>query len=187
MNWKRIIRNTMLVLVGLVGLLLTFEILSKSSGGFFATPAVKELAEKEIVNLNAPSVQELVRDNLGKPQLLFIYASWCPFCKRQFVSVNQLRGAYNAEHLTVHYISVDDDIWALAEFINKEYPDKPFKPYHVEPLPREAFYDVFRDMGYTVKGGIPLILLLDKEGKPFKQFTGLTEMKYLLENIEKTL
>lgn len=187
MNWKRIIRNTLLVLVGLVGLLVSIEIINQSKGKFFATPAVKQLVEQDIAELNAPAVQKLIQDNLGKPQMLFIYASWCPFCKRQFVSVNQIHSGFGHDNLTVHYISVDDDVWALAEFLDKHYPEKPFKPFHVEALPRDAFYDVFRDMGFTVKGGIPLILLLDKQGKPAKQFTGLTEMKYLLENVEKTL
>lgn len=187
MNWKRIIRNTLLVLVGIVGLLVSVEIISQSKGKLFATPAVKELVEKDIIALNAPAAQKLIRDNLGKPQLLFIYASWCPFCKRQFVSINQIHGAFGKDKLTVHYISVDDNVWTLAEYLDEHYPEKPFTPFHVEALPREAFYDVFRDMGYTIKGGIPMTLLLDKDGKPVKQFTGLTEMKYILESIEKTL
>jgi thiol-disulfide isomerase/thioredoxin len=186
MNWKRIIRNFLLVVAGIVALLITLEVVGKYNASLFASPEIRELAERKLVSADAATFAAVIRENLGKPQIFFIYASWCPYCKHQFGIINRFNG-YGKDKLAIHYISIDEDIYALAEFLRQTYPALPFTPYYAASGNREDFFKALRDMGFTPKGSIPFIVLLDKEGKPAKQFSGFTEMQYLLENVEKLL
>lgn len=187
MNWKRYLRNFILIMVGIVTLLLTVDMISKRNRSLLASSEAREVADNKIVKVTAETFPGMIESNLGKPQLFFFYASWCPFCKRQFAGIDQIREHYGKDKIRIHYLSVDDDLYLLAEFLRKDYPDFPFIPYNLSPFEREAVQDKLRAMGFTPKGSIPFSILLDRSGKPAKQFTGLTDVKYLLENIEKLL
>lgn len=187
MNWKRIFRNLALA----VGVGLAIALIFGSAGQRFssltATPEVQQFVESSIIPFNGTQLAPLLEQHKGKPQIVFVYASWCPFCKRQFSALHQMEGAIGADAFTVHHISVDDDVYALAQYLTTTYgveAARSFAPYHVAKSERSAFTAALQRQGGTSNGAIPYIALFDKQGVLAKQFVGLTRLPVLLPEVE---
>lgn len=178
MKWKSFMRNAILLVMGGLAVIAAFGMTNKKSGSLFASPEVRLIAEEKIVELNGENIGRMIESRKGKPQLIFVYASWCPYCKRQFSTINRLHSTYQ-DTVAIDYISVDDDKYALADFLQRYYADLPFTPYHSALDNREAFIAALQQRGMKISGAIPYMAVLDNEGKLVREFEGLKDMQEL--------
>lgn len=181
------IRNLVLVIIGMFALFLAFGGGGMvRSAGFGISAEVKTYAEQKLVPMDGAHFRDLAAATKGKPMLMFVYASWCPWCKKQFPMVKALQQRFG-DDIHIAYVSIDDDAYALSRFLMKEYPKPEFTPYHVSEESRSDFYGTLADHGFTHSGSIPYLILTDKNGGRAAEFRGLTEISVLLEAIKKAM
>lgn len=181
------IRNLVLVIIGMFALFLAFGGMGMvRSAGFGVSPEVQSYAEHTLVPMDSTHFRELAAAAKGKPLLMFVYASWCPWCKKQFPMIKALQLRFG-DDLHVAYVSIDDDAYALSRFLLEKQPTQEFTPYHVAQEQQSDFYGALADYGFTHSGSIPYVILLDKNGERAAEFRGLTEIPVLLPAIKKAM
>jgi thiol-disulfide isomerase/thioredoxin len=157
--------------------------LAMYQSGLFATKEAKAFSEK-LVELDAKTFPDILAKD--RPTLVFVYASWCPYCKEQFGVLESLSARFGNDVLHIAYISVDENPYELSQtLVDKYEKGVPFTPYHVSPMEKDGFYQGFESYGFKPNGGIPYLLLFDSEQKPKQQFYGLTSPLPLTEEIRK--
>lgn len=183
MERKSTLRNIALVGVGIVALFFAFAGISMLPSSLTASPEVKKYAENTLVELDGESLVATIDQGAGSPNLLFMYASWCPYCKKQFVMLKALKARFG-DDLHITYVSVDKDAYDLSRFMMDTYPKQPFTPYHAAPKNRESFDAALQRYGFAPSGSIPHLILFDAKGKSVREFKGLTPIPQLLESIK---
>lgn len=187
MERKRRLRNVVLAIIGVVALLTVIGGLRLGAGGWNVPPEVRTFADNELAELDAEKLRAIVRQNSGKPTLLFVYASWCPYCKKQFPIIKSLQMRYPAEKLTVAYISIDGDPYELSTFLMETFPDTPFTPYHIPDAKRHEVDEALAQYGFAPEGAVPHLMLLDGQGDAAAEFKGLTSVATLRMSIANVL
>jgi thiol-disulfide isomerase/thioredoxin len=147
-------------------------------------PAVPDVSTTDAASATAPadrskvhpitvSQLETIMKTDKKPTLVFIYASWCPYCRQQFPIITGLQAEYG-EKLNVVATSIDRTEGELQEFVNAQQP-LPFAPYYVPAKENGMFRDWLGRSGADFQGGIPYSVLFDANGKLVTSFPGLTQ------------
>lgn len=182
------IRNLVLVAVGAFALFLAFDGMRLlGSFGFGPSPEVRNYATRQLVPMDGQRFRDVMAEARGKPVLMFIYASWCPWCKKQFPMVEALERRFSKE-LHVAYIAIDKDALALSRYLMEHYPTPPpFTAYHVAPEHIGDFYGTLANHGFTHSGTVPYLILADRDGRRAEEFRGLTDIPTLLQAIRKAM
>lgn len=100
----------------------------------------------------------------GERGALFLYTSWCPYCRRALPELVKIGRSHPGRIIAV---SLDKDDATLMRYLNKTYESLPFKPYvwdrsgiFARPLAR---------FGIKPGNGIPFTALVDEYGYVHKQ------------------
>jgi thiol-disulfide isomerase/thioredoxin len=91
------------------GVVLTFLIssaIAKPSAEFTEYQIGQRLPDAALQGINGPSRH--LRDFLGKPLLINVWASWCGPCKQEMASLERLAWSEIAQHMNIIGISTDD-------------------------------------------------------------------------------
>ena len=187
MKRKKTLRNLALAIVGSIALLVALTAGGLLPAGFGASKEVKAYAAEQIVPMNGEVIGQVLAGAGDKPTLVFAYASWCPWCKKQFVMLKALKARYGEDELKMVYISLDHDVYALSKFMMEHYPHKPFIPYHVSDEDWDSFKTALSEHGFNNSGTIPYMALVDKNGSPAGEFRGLTQIPVLLDAVKKAV
>lgn len=187
MERKNTLRNLVLVATGVIALFMAFGGTGMIAPGFGVSKEVRDFAARQLVPMDGEQFRRVLATAQGRPTLMFVYASWCPWCKKQFPMLDALRMRFDDSKLQVAYVSIDDDAYALSRFLMEEFPEKPFTPYHAAPDMKGDFYGTLADKGFSHSGSVPYLVLLDRDGKPAGEFRGLTEIPVLLDAIRKVV
>lgn len=185
MERKNTLRNLVLAVVGMLALFMAFGGLAWLPSGIGVSKEVKAYAQQQLVTMDGAEFRQLLASAQGRPTLVFVYASWCPWCKKQFPMIDALRKRFDDSRLQMAYVSIDDDAYELSRFLMERFPGKPFTPYHASPDVKADFYGTLADKGFTHSGSVPYLVLTDKDGKAQAEFRGLTEIPVLLDAIRK--
>lgn len=102
-------------------------------------------------------------DYRGKTVLLEFWATWCPPCRESVPGLERLHNAYKDKGLVVLAVSMDLDNWDGVRFFISD---------------RGITYRVLKGNDevaalYQVRS-IPMLLVLDKEGKITKRYLGFS-------------
>lgn len=168
MESKKQIRNLVLFAIAallVLGIFTGSSLPSLNSG----TPETQKYIAEHVVTMDGDKLRTAVKQN--GPTLLFVYASWCPYCKKQIGEFAQLQRQRGGEPLQIIYASLDSDIHALATFMMQQHPNADFTPYHVQN--GYSFGNALKEYGFTPDGGVPHLMLFGKDGKPITEFKGL--------------
>lgn len=92
---------------------------------------------------------------LGRPVLLFFWASWCPYCRNEVAALKDLHTAYKDQGLVILAIQVAEPAATGRTF--RENHDLDFL------ILSDTSGSVFR--GYSSQGAIPLNYFIDANGK----------------------
>jgi thiol-disulfide isomerase/thioredoxin len=109
--------------------------------------------------LNGSSVR--LSDFRGKPVLIDFWATWCPPCRAAIPGIEKLHKTYSGRGLVVLGIATDEGEWdPVKSFVSS---------YGMSYTVLKATEDVLSE--YQVRT-IPMLVLLDKEGKIVKRYLG---------------
>jgi thiol-disulfide isomerase/thioredoxin len=124
---------------------------AKSGGATAADFTLQDLSGKNVT----------LSDMKGKVVLLEFWATWCPPCRASIPGIERLYESYKDKGVVVLAVSMDDGGWDTVQSFVKEYGIK---------------YTVLKGnddvaVKYQVRS-IPMLLVLDKEGKISKRYLG---------------
>lgn len=187
MERKRRLRNVVLAIIGVVALVTIIGGVRLGPSGWDVAPEIKTYADTKLVRLDAEKLRAIIQQNSGKPTLFFVYASWCPYCKKQFPIIQAIQARYPEEKLGVAFISIDSDPYELSKFLMGTFPEGRFTPYHIPDATRQEVDHALAQYGFTPEGAVPHLMVLDGEGKAAGEFKGLTSVATLRQPILKAL
>lgn len=141
---------------------------------------IEEVAVK-IESITPRAVEPLLRSAEGKPTLLIIYASWCPFCRLAMPGLvdRQRAGEFDSYH--VLYLSLDYELMAMAKYLARYGFHNNFTPYLVKRTDDESLIGVLQAAGATYDGKIPYEAVFDRNGKMVAELDGVVDKKRLLD------
>jgi peroxiredoxin len=115
-------------------------------------------------------------DYRGKVVLLEFWATWCPPCRASVPGLEKIYKAYEEKGLVVLAVSMDDGDWPSVKSFMKDYGIT----YTVLKGTEEV------SSQYRVRA-IPMLLILDKEGKIAKRYMGFGADEDLENDIKAVL
>ncbi|MDO8282937.1 MAG: TlpA disulfide reductase family protein [Thermodesulfovibrionia bacterium] len=115
----------------------------------------------------------------GKPVLLNIWATWCPYCRKERAELNELYKEYNGKGLVIISVANDRSIEKVKQYI-KNNPASYMVLSDEDSIVTDA-YSVY---------GLPTNFLIDRNGIIKNKFSGFRswtdpESKKLLEEFIK--
>lgn len=122
----------------------------------------------------------------GKPVLLYVYATWCRSCTKNFPVFNEIAREFQNTELQVIAIAIDRN---MDEETLKNYLGK-FGDYYFQPR-YLAFKDGFleflnkKNINYTSR--IPFTVLISRDGEVKMKYAGGKSKNYLRNKIIKEL
>lgn len=129
---------------------------------FFLAGTVKTEEPETILNCTLYDLEEnevRLSDFKGKPLILWFWTTWCPFCRKEIIKLNNIYPELKLSGIKLLAVDVDEP---------KERIDRFLKFYPVD-------FNVVRDkdakcaFSYGVVG-VPTYILIDRKGKlQFKQ------------------
>ena len=125
-------------------------------------------------DLNGKSVK--LSDFKGKPVLIDFWATWCPPCRASIPGLEKLHKAYGGKGLVVLAISLDQGGWDSV----KSFAAESGITYTV----LKGTEDVASQ--YQVRT-IPMLVIMDKEGKIVKRYIGFDSEEELEKDIRSVL
>lgn len=113
------------------------------------------------------------------PKVIFLYASWCPYCKKQMAGFVHFLDKYPIDDIIA--ISTDKEPEKLSHYINQGNP-MPFTPYIF--VGDDDLMEYINQAGGNFGGGIPYFATFEK-GQFKQEFMGLTHPEKLAEALQK--
>lgn len=140
---------------------------------------------REIAPIQASEVRALLQEGDGSPRLVFVYASWCGYCK-QFMPVlaEAIRGGRLAGFQLL-FLSSDRNFHALSELLVAGGYRGLFTPYVVKQSSVNTLQKALAGFGMHYEEVIPYFALLDSEGKLLHQVTGVIGKEEFLTLVEE--
>lgn len=122
-----------------------------------------------------------------RPLVLFIYASWCPHCKRMFPIMDDIATNMGDKYRVLAF-SIDDNKQALATYLGTKNPPPAFETLTVSHRGQFAqFGHIVRKKGLQFTGAVPYIAVFDN-AKLIRTFGGAVPRETLLNALpEKAL
>ena len=115
-------------------------------------------------------------DFKGKPVLIDFWATWCPPCRDAIPAIEKLHKTYSGKGLVVLGISLDQGGWDDVKSFIAEYGIT----YPVLKGTEEVAAQ------YKVRT-IPMLVIVDKEGKIYKRYLGFGDDQQLEKEIKSVL
>ena len=136
---------------------------------------IQPLDDAALTGLLAPKAQ---------PSLLFVYASWCPYCRKQAPVMEQLARDFEGQ-LNIIPISIDEDPEKLAAYLQRSgFALETLRVAEQDYLP---FRRALATTGSQFTGGIPHSVLLGTDGKLMDEVSGHVEYTTFKSALEKAL
>ncbi|MGE5173017.1 MAG: TlpA disulfide reductase family protein [Betaproteobacteria bacterium] len=140
---------------------------SAQSGGAVAS-------DFTLQDLNGKNVK--LSDYKGKVVLLDFWATWCPPCRASIPAIEKIHKMYKDKGLVVLAVSLDDGGWdSVKSFITE---------YGITYTVLKGTEDVA--VNYMVRT-IPMLLVLDKQGRISKRYLGFGDEEDLENDIKAVL
>jgi peroxiredoxin len=156
------------VLPAVIALALLFGCTDKSE------QANASSADFTLQDMNGNKVK--LSDYRGRVVLLEFWATWCPPCRASIPGLEKIHKAYKEKGLVVLAVSMDEGDWPSVKSFMKDYgitytvlkgTDEVASQYHVRT--------------------IPMLLILDKEGRISKRYMGFGMEEDLEKDIKAVL
>lgn len=153
-----------------------FVFYQSNNSGFTGISDAQALPS-DVVPITLDEIKSFV--SADSPKAIFLYASWCPYCKKQMTGFTYFLDKYPVDDIIA--ISTDQDPEKLSAYI-KNGKSMPFTPYIYTGS--ENLMDYIKQAGGTFGGGIPYFAVFEK-GEFKQEFLGLTHPEILAEALKK--
>ena len=132
-----------------------------ASGG--STPAV---ADGSFPFMGEAELDQYLKDNAGRPTMLFFWATWCPSCKQQIPELEALHQSHG-DRVNVVALSMDDKIEALEKYAATHPMNLPVyfgdqalaRKFNIEAIPTMVIYDKAGKLIFNQAGVFPQSML----------------------------
>lgn len=170
---KRSKRKLIISVAVIMVLLAVVGLPSLKQAGIGYSDAVRDYRD-ELVTFNGDLLGTLVRESADRPTLLFIYASWCPYCKQEIEALKAIRQRFGTDKLQLLYVSVDQNPYDLSQFMLNRQLEERYTPYHVKREDVGTFMEALRSRyGITFDGSVPHLAIFSAEGSLQHESLGL--------------
>lgn len=134
------------------------------------------LRDKDAVIALTRSTQEITAAQLleksvstnGKPTLVYLYASWCNICRVTTPLLASYIRNRKLEDVNLLFVAMEHDGYSLAGHLQQKDYGGLWKPYFMKGKPDASLSAISPDAAR----GIPLLMLLDKNGTLLAQKAG---------------
>ena len=122
----------------------------------------------------------------GKPILLYIYATWCKICTKNFATFNEIAREFQNTELQVISLAIDRDITPqqLSTHLNlfgKIYFQPRFLTF------KEGFLEFLQKKNIHYNNRVPFTVLISRDGEVIVKYSGAKNKNYLRNKIIKEL
>ncbi len=142
-----------------------FVFFSPNNARYFSVSDAQAALPAGIQTINLAEIKSYVAAD--EPRVVFLYASWCPYCKKQMAGFEHFKKEYPLENMIA--ISTDSKLENLVKYITTNPSSR--TPYIYEGGPEIVEY--LEEQGGSFSGGIPYFAVF-KGGKFQTEFVGLT-------------
>ncbi len=130
----------------------------------------------------ASDLNTIMEDMGDKPTLIFLYASWCPFCHKMFPTISNITQTMQNK-IRIIPISIDEKPEAFIHYLAQHAPTPTFTPYvFADSGERLKARDLLTKKGLQFTGSIPYMAVFRK-GKSLAQIVGVLDNESLLKLI----
>ena len=126
--------------------------------------------------INLDEIKSFV--SADSPKIIFLYASWCPYCKKQMSGFAYFIDQYPTDDIIA--ISTERDAEDFSDYVRNS-KSFPFTPYIYTG--KEDLASYIKKAGGSFSGGIPYFAVFHK-GKFKQDFIGLTHPEELAKAIQ---
>ena len=140
---------------------------------------IREVTQR-IIAVRAADVPAMLRSKEGRPTILVIYASWCPYCRELMNPLMELVDNGTFARFDVQFLSEDNSFSELAAYLVKQGYETRFVPYFAKKSGVNDLKDVMKTTGSNFRRTIPYVGFFDKNGKMVAEFTGVVDKERLL-------
>ena len=144
----------------------------------------RDFTATDIEQVSVSGIARRVQEGVGELVVLYVFASWCPSCQEAQAVFNHFAARYRRKVRFV-VVSVDEDIEALAAFLNKH--GAPFDPL-VSPMAKgDRLAPALAPLGATYPGSIPYGAIFGRDGKLLREWTGAASIDSLTGTVDPLL
>lgn len=150
------------------------------------TPQAKELAQN-LQPVRAQEVLNIIRDQRGKPVMVFLYASWCPYCREAMGYIQALQEDGALAPVSLVFVSLDTDHYALASYLTSLNQDIDFKPCILKRGGTASPIDQLRAGGLNFDGSIPYLAYFNRLGEKVAESAGNVDKAQISAHINQAV
>jgi thiol-disulfide isomerase/thioredoxin len=144
----------------------------------------RDLTATDIEQVSVNGIVRRVQEGAGELVVLYVFASWCSSCQEAQNVFNHFAARYRRKVRFV-VVSVDEDIEALAAFLNKH--GAPFDPL-VSPMAKgEKLAPALAPLGATYPMSIPYGAIFGRDGTLVREWTGGASIDSLTGTVDPLL
>jgi thiol-disulfide isomerase/thioredoxin len=131
----------------------------------------------------ASDLDSIMTDMGERPNIIFFYASWCPYCHKMFPAIAKIAKEMQNK-VRIIPVSIDEKPQAFIDYLAKHEPNPAFTPYvFADSGERLKSRDLLSKKGLHFKGAIPYMAVFRK-GEALAQITGVLENDKLFKLVE---
>ncbi|RKX17610.1 MAG: hypothetical protein DRP51_10565 [Candidatus Zixiibacteriota bacterium] len=113
---------------------------------------------------------------IGKPLILNFWGTWCPPCRRELPDLKKIYAKYKSQGLEIIGLAVNDTPEKVRKFAKDSGID-----WVMLIANRESA------MSYNIGTGVPVTILLDKDGNETSRAIGARSYEFFKSEVEKIL
>jgi thiol-disulfide isomerase/thioredoxin len=132
-----------------------------------------EAVTRQIVTMRASEVAPLLRPQNQKNTFVFVYASWCAYCRQVMPDLVDLSRRGDLSHVNLLFLSIDNRQLKLATYIAQYGYQDSFTPYMVKGSAVNSLENVLSATGATYRGAIPYMAVVSPAGRVLGEEIGL--------------
>lgn len=148
------------------------------------------VSAQTVTKIDGAGLRKLLPDKENKkPVLINFWATWCGPCRVEFPELVEINNDFRAKGLDVKLVSVDNFALidsSVPEFL-QQYEAANISAYLLDIPNDSQRLRAIRRIAPPVRGGIPLTLLYNANGKLVYRKSGVINAEILRKQIEKIL